>query len=428
MRYRIKKGMALFVVLGVVSLFAIAVAAFMFVTSSQTKITKRQNDSTKAFYLAEAGLQRSVFELRNYWAAYKIITGTVTKNDTLGAGGYEVKIDPPSHVGGTYTFNVTSTGTVGDLERQIEQAIRVEDAIKNWDFFKEYVLYFGGGEGTVDIGKEATVTGSVLVDGDMSIGKEFYISGDAVASGTITTGQDVTIVGDEIPGADFEELELPDRPEFTTSPYDGKITDASGEDVGDRSFPAGKLSDVGGVIYVNGAVSITGDITVGDDGTHTIVATGAISIGQDVEIGPGITLIAGGNLSADQDYTVGSNCLLYSSTLVTLAKDGNFGSSGAGEGSVIATLGDVDIAKSLGFYGLIIASGNISIAKDSEIRGNIVGEGTTVESNPLTIGKNAQLIVDGTLVNFDSIPGLSTTGSGVPIVTPLHVWEEIPGA
>jgi len=53
--------------------------------------------------------------------------------------------------------------------------------------------------------------------------------------------------------------------------------------------------------------------------------------------------------------------------------------------------------------------------------------GTTVGSNPLTIGKDAQLSVDGTLINFDDIPGLSTSAGGVPTITPLHDWNEIPG-
>ncbi len=71
---RREKGIALAIVLGFVLLLAIAAASFMLTSLSEIKMVRRQNDSTRAFYLAEAGVESAVTAIKALYALGSIPT------------------------------------------------------------------------------------------------------------------------------------------------------------------------------------------------------------------------------------------------------------------------------------------------------------------------------------------------------------------
>jgi len=58
-----RKGIALFIILCFMLLFVIIATSFMFISSSEIKMVRKQNNSTKAFYIAEGGLERARYDL-----------------------------------------------------------------------------------------------------------------------------------------------------------------------------------------------------------------------------------------------------------------------------------------------------------------------------------------------------------------------------
>jgi hypothetical protein len=58
-----KKGIVLIIVLIFILLLVIAASSFIYISSGEIKLVRVQNNSTKAFYMAEAGIERTLYEL-----------------------------------------------------------------------------------------------------------------------------------------------------------------------------------------------------------------------------------------------------------------------------------------------------------------------------------------------------------------------------
>jgi len=125
--YRIKdlflnqKGMVLLTTLIFVFLLVTFGVSLLTMTSNDIKLSTLQRDSTQAFYLAEAGIQRSIKELKNDFAWRGGFT-----DEFLGSGTYTVVIedsnDDPSIP--SNQVRVTSTGKVANSVRKIETFVK----------------------------------------------------------------------------------------------------------------------------------------------------------------------------------------------------------------------------------------------------------------------------------------------------------------
>jgi len=117
-------GQALLFTLFVMITLTSVVGAYLGFVQHSTRSTGAQIDSSKAFYLAEAGLQRYVFFLK-YEQDYR--DNYPNLNETLGEGSYSVQasFDQP-----TNTYTITSTATVGAISRQITASFVVSAAIE----------------------------------------------------------------------------------------------------------------------------------------------------------------------------------------------------------------------------------------------------------------------------------------------------------
>ncbi|MHB8155623.1 MAG: hypothetical protein ACYDFR_06215 [Candidatus Omnitrophota bacterium] len=100
-----KKGVILIFSLLVASVLSILLVAFYFQSISENQLATRYADSTRAFWLAEAGIIK-----------VKSGSGSIAAQSDLSFGGnpyYKYVVDSPTLVAGTTDrYNVVSTGTV----------------------------------------------------------------------------------------------------------------------------------------------------------------------------------------------------------------------------------------------------------------------------------------------------------------------------
>ncbi|HRZ87612.1 MAG TPA: hypothetical protein P5287_07330, partial [bacterium] len=103
-------------------------------------------DSTKALYLAEAGLNRVLYEVNN--------GGPTAVNEALGEGTYSAAFTP----GGVNSYgNIRSTGTVSGISRTVTVGV---------------VLMPPDVKGAVTVRSDISTTGNITIDG-----RDHYLSG-----------------------------------------------------------------------------------------------------------------------------------------------------------------------------------------------------------------------------------------------------------
>ncbi len=106
----------------------------VFISSGSLGI-KKMNDSTKAFFLAEAGLQRIYYEINH--------GGSNTVTASLGSGSYTASYDSAANT-------ITSTGTAGGISRTVAVDI---------------IPIPPGVHGAITAQSNVSSTGSIVIDG-----------------------------------------------------------------------------------------------------------------------------------------------------------------------------------------------------------------------------------------------------------------------
>lgn len=115
------KGIVLILTFIIMATLTAIVAAFLFMTSIQTKASGFDMTYAKALWLADAGLQQALYTLKNdvnYQNNPTILSGS------LGEGTYSVSATKD---GSIYTF--ISTGTVLSLQRQIQASASLTSSV-----------------------------------------------------------------------------------------------------------------------------------------------------------------------------------------------------------------------------------------------------------------------------------------------------------
>ena len=191
-----RKGLAFVLVLAFVLILTLAATAFIALSGTEIRMVRRQNDSTCAFYIAEGGLERAIYDLRQdfitdttdpSWADGDIndidVTqgGTVTvpqnRDDTKTIGDtdqpfYSLPYSSTSLGGGSYSVSllnvsgktdeiwVKSTGTYGDSTRTVVVFVKIYN-ISPWNT----AIFAGTGTGGVLINGNVDIRGSVHILG-----------------------------------------------------------------------------------------------------------------------------------------------------------------------------------------------------------------------------------------------------------------------
>ena len=364
-----QKGMALLATLIFVFVLVTLAVALLTMTNNDTKLSTLQRESNKAFYLADAGIEDTLWKLN-----------TSTDNGGMGIDWRQSTAYPDPGTATEYyqvtiesidaeNIKINSTGVViggkfSSGKRKIEVTAEIDyvtEAMYKYAILAEKIILFQGNPGP-DVVGDVHSNDDILVspaDGEFV---ENY-TGTATSSGdTNDLNSDNTgVTGPDIPFVDYPELfDRADGVEGNVIEGDKSL--GNGESWGTEDDPLtgihyikGDLNaDNGSKIYVNGgAIIVEGDVNIkygaifnitNDSETYidptdpitalALVAQGNIKIYAEAEIGEGVvqSVLADGETSegfielkngcevtgsviADTVYLRNKTAVNYSSTL-----------------------------------------------------------------------------------------------------------------
>jgi len=399
-----KKGFALLIVLCFIALFAIITASYMSVNVIEMHAMERYENTIKAFYLTESGVQAAIYEIvSTFDSAGEVNTYTDGTDDTLqdnlGGGTYSVTIPVPQHVSGSpnYTYLLESTGTINNIGRTIQQSVTV--TVTSGEF--KFALQSHGG--FTQIKENAVINGDVYHDGDMQLKENSMVTGVVYCTGSFEAKE----------GATPQECTAPSTPEpvpsLNTQPYNDLIAIAAASGLSDQSYNSINLG--GATIYVNGDVQVNENSTI--TGPGTIVATGNISIKENAIITDNVTLVASGEVQIKENFNASNGLVIYSSTNIQLKEQGITLSQCA-----LLSPGEIQIKESVTFSGIIFSEQDIQIKEGSTITGTIVSTAS------IQVKENCNVTFDPTVFNSDLLMGLESGTSGSSSASGAD-WTEI---
>jgi len=254
------RGFVLIASYMVIVVLIILAVAFIAKSVSEANLARRKQRFIQALYLAEAGIDYAIVELRNGTSEANPVA---TSLSTIG--DYDCQWALKS--GSTSIWVVTSKGIVGDTEREVRVEMEKKDLPEN---FYDSALY---------ICDDITFNGkSYQVNGDVVYGDELSGSTEYV-TGTIT--QDPSI--NPLVSLDFAQLR-------DISAGQGNVYDAErlADDFLPTSFWYDEPAAIPNVVYIETDLTLRGNI--GDVGGFFIV------------VGDVLT-----NPSATQDTTINGN-------------------------------------------------------------------------------------------------------------------------
>nr|MBU1328612.1 pilus assembly PilX N-terminal domain-containing protein [Candidatus Omnitrophota bacterium] len=187
---------AVVIVMMIVATLALLVASTISTGSRSAAIDMQ---AQRAFYVAEAGIQRALFELSKGGGTWTGWSGTdpKTKQETFtGCGDYDISIASP--IGSTPT--ITSTGYVPS-RTATNHTVRVTYlTVTKTNIFGSYAAFGGGSGGGSSIG--ASLIGNSYTDSyDSSIGL-YNVNGNIGLNGDIGTNADISVGGTANIGGD----------------------------------------------------------------------------------------------------------------------------------------------------------------------------------------------------------------------------------
>ncbi len=382
-----EKGFIMIVAIIITAFFLLLAVPFLFQVSSERGSTERSYQSISALSLAEAGVERAIWEInygdiKSWSGSSSLRTKNISSFQASGGdiiGNIEIRVENPD--GDTPV--IESTGSVALTGSQtVDRTVRVE-----LDGFLPYK--FGAyGETSVYMSGNAMVDSydSRLNDYDpLNPGSEGNIGTNAIANGSIELDSNAEINGDVIigPGGD------PNDPNVIVTLSSSVINgqrEASAEPIEmEPVFPPEGITDMG-TYYLGGSdtdtisqsseynnfnidsnaiVTITGDITLYVSNNFSMTSNSHLIIPN----GSSLTLYVGGSFLQDSNTMINNltqdttKCMVLA--LSSLKGTMVWNSNADFYGAVYAPGADIIINSNANFFGAIMAN---SIYASSDIR------------------------------------------------------------
>ena len=355
-----QKGMALITTLIFIFVLVSFSVALLVMTSNDSKLSTLHRESTRAFYLAETGVDKALWYLNTpidqggYGINWRTTSPLIYPSATASEY-YEVTVATtmPPGPGVGEIITVHSTGKevgVGDYDKgtrivevKLEKGIAPsEGAVYNYalmTFGEDSILTFNG---------HITIEGDVHSNGDID-GNGFEPDDDV--DGNITYAGVVDFTGDFVEKTGVESF-----PSINWDYYQKNATQVYETDT---AYEIGGGAPLIGIHYFKGDVIIKKDLAI----FGTIVAEGSITVSGN----PDITLVHTENISL----------VMVSSGDITLG-------------------GNVDMQGIIHTEGLITLNGNISVDEGAILAENGVINGTGAKTKIVYDVKNQDMPVPGT--------------------------------
>jgi hypothetical protein len=204
-------------------------------------------------------------------------------------------------------------------------------------------------------------------------------------------------------------------PELDTSEYDAEIANAATLPAGNWSLDSTVLT---GTYYVNGDVTMKLNANLTVNGEATIVATGKVTVRNNVVVGDNITVIAGGKIDLANSVYLGKNGLWFSSTGLEVGNNAAVGDVDVGEGTVFLTAGDVSFGNNIEFYGVLYVEGDFV-----QTGTNFYFEGNMIVGGDINVDNNTILVLNDNLADEEDLAAITiggTTEESFEVVS----WDE----
>jgi len=378
---RAQKGFVLALSAVLLLCISVILAAFVFLITLKSRSLATGMASAKAFWLAEAGIQRVASQLKKD-PDYRI--RPVSLSGSLGEGSYTVSVATPSESG---VCVATSTGTVDGISRTIAQTLTIRTA--GWGSqFTEYAVFAGVKNRNVTLRNNSEIQGDVYVGGEVRTMDSSSVSGTVFASSG--SGNYVR-----------EPLPTPPvpMPTLTRKWYDDEISVAKTYPKGNVTYTSIDLT--GKTLYVNGKVRLTNA-----SGTGTIVSVGSLEVNG--TIGSGVSVISDSTVSIGANSRVSPDVMFYGRNAVTVDSPGI-----VMEQVAIFSPGKVDIANGAQISGVVFSDGNITVSGNSVVAGSVAA------------GGNMTLNASTVIQDKDKLPQRVPFGvAGKEDVIALSDWRE----
>jgi hypothetical protein len=269
-----QKGMALIATLIFIFILVTFGVSLLTMTGNDSKMSTLQRDSTKAFYQADAGIEKAIWYLNSSEENEAGLNYEGTYQGGTASEYYEVEVGPI--VSGTQeTKTLISTGKIvggGDfnkgtrkIEVKLKKGISPSSGL-NYDhaIFTDEDMEFHGG---------ISISGNIHSNGDLyvSSGEAFNLeNGEATACGTNDYGDG------NVPPEEFPQIDWPYFLDLAKREVDGGFYYDADEDIpGDNTVIFNDPKYLTGIHYVDGNVIIKTDLILEN---ATIVAFGTIEI------------------------------------------------------------------------------------------------------------------------------------------------------
>jgi hypothetical protein len=376
MNLKLKSGIAAVIVLGFILILAVVGAYFMLTSLTEIRMVRRQNNSTKALYLAETAIERALDLLDTNFNDSPAGEGTILD---LGAGKYryDVSITKTPEI-----LRVRGTGYVPDntssdrAERTVEVLVN-ETSIFNIGVFADERITMAtsthtdsydsrnGDYGAGNVGSEGHIgTNSISTDPDaITLVANASVAGDAWIGPDGDTSQAIKDEAD--PGIEGtlqtleEEKELPQIIPPSGLKDNGSIS--LGLDETATIHKSGMYSDI--LLDSNAILTITNSITIYTTGTFALDNTAQLNIADGVEV----TIIVNEEFRVDSNAKI-NNLSKDPTRLDILGTDNltnvTFDSNSDYYGTLYARNADLTLDSNVNFYGSIIAN---TIDMDSNV-------------------------------------------------------------
>ncbi len=289
-----ESGMALLTVLIFVFLLVSFGVALLAMTNNDTKLSTLQRASSKAFYLAEAGVEQTLFNLNSPYKIsgfdlyYRWTDDDPLKEETLDEG-YKVTVEDigvndPTAIPPTNKWDRIKIVSTGFIEKEKYNSASRKIEVVAEIFFTTKTLYEYAVLGDNVILLQGGTGGYATIDGDIhsndkieNPGSKFseYYTGNATATGDENQVNSSNTNSDykEIPTIDYEEL-------YNRALADGQVLSS----YSDNSYWGTEENPISGIYYIEN------DFVLGN-GDEIYIKNGAIVVEGKVELKNGSKII-----------------------------------------------------------------------------------------------------------------------------------------
>jgi len=252
---RKRRGIALFIVLIVILVLTMAAGAFILLSLNEVRIARQQNNSTRAFYIAEAGAEDAISELL-VDMSYTGESGTV-----FGEGRYDVTVSRPDPDDHPRRRQIDSIGYIGSTDVttpgiQTRHVRIIADFSGAFSF--DYAVF---GDIDVDLGGNGLTDSYDSDEGpysEESSGEDGDVGSNGIAASTIRLVGNSVIKGDAIVGVGGDPEVAIDLQEEASVTGD-KTAVTAAVDLPAVSIPSG-LTEREGLHITNETVTLDGGI------------------------------------------------------------------------------------------------------------------------------------------------------------------------